>query len=163
MEVAAGRLTAGRAGPDPVRGPRRRPARRARRRAAVGLRRRIDPGARPRCRARPRRPRWRGASPVSVLAPAPDFDAEDGFLHALLGLVAADAAVRELAPSTSPPPGPCAAGHDAGDPVLDAILGLIRLTSLASQVASSWATAPRDVALAPELASTSAPIEGLLR
>jgi hypothetical protein len=101
---------------------------------------------------------------VSVLAPVPDFDAADGFLHALLGLVAADAAVRELAPQPSPPaPGPRAAVDDAGDPVLDAILGVIRLTSLASRVTSSWAAAPGDVALAPELASTSSPIEGLLR
>jgi hypothetical protein len=102
---------------------------------------------------------------VSVLAPVPDFDAEDGFLLALLGLVAADAAVRELAPSTSPPaPGSRAAADDADDPVLDAILGVIRLTSLASRVTSSWAAArPGDVAPAPELASTSSPIEGLLR
>jgi hypothetical protein len=101
---------------------------------------------------------------VSVLAPAPDFDAEDGFLHALLGLVAADAAVRELVPSTSPPaPGARATVDDADDPVLDAILGVIRLTSLASRLTSSWAAAPGDVAPATELASTSSPIEGLLR
>ena len=103
---------------------------------------------------------------MSVLAPAPDFDAEDGFLHALLGLVAADATVRELAPSTSTsPPAPWsrAAVDDAGDAVLDAILGVIRLTSLASRTTSSWATAPGAVAPAPELASTSSPIEGLLR
>ena len=103
---------------------------------------------------------------MSVLAPAPDFDAEDGFLHALLGLVAADAAVRELAqptPPQAPAPEARPAVDDAADPVLDAILGVIRLTSLASRVTSSWAAAPGDGARAPELASTSAPIEGLLR
>lgn len=99
---------------------------------------------------------------MSVLAPVPDFDAEGGFLHALLGLVAADAAVRELATSTSTPE-VRAAVDVAGDPVLDAILGVIRLTSLASRVTSSWATAPGDVAPAPEPARTSSPIEGLLR
>jgi hypothetical protein len=100
---------------------------------------------------------------VSVLAPAPDFDAEDGFLHALLGLVAADVAVRALAQSTPPPPGTGAAVDDARDPVLDAILGVIRLTSLASRVMSSWAAAPRDAAPAPVLASPCSPIDGLLR
>ena len=101
---------------------------------------------------------------MSVLAPAPDFDAEDGFLHALLGLVAADAAVRALAqPAPAPVPGAGAAIDDAGDPVLDAILGVIRLTSLAGQVMSSWAAAPGDAVPAPELASTASPIEGLLR
>jgi hypothetical protein len=100
---------------------------------------------------------------MSVLAPVPDFDAEDGFLHALLGLIAADAAVRELARLSPRAPGARAAVDDAGDPVLDAILGVIRLTSLASRVTSSWAAAPGDVAPAPELASTSSPIEGLLR
>jgi hypothetical protein len=101
---------------------------------------------------------------VSVLAPAPEFEAEDGFLHALLGLVAADAAVRELARSLSPPvAGPRAAVDRADDPVLDAILGVICLTSLASRVASSWAAAAGDAAPAPERASTSSRIEGLLR
>jgi hypothetical protein len=101
---------------------------------------------------------------VSVLAPAPDFDAEDGFLHALLGVLAADAAVRRLAPSTAPPARESrAAVDDAADPVLDAILGIVRLTSLASRLTASWAAAPGNVASVPELASTSSSIEGLLR
>jgi hypothetical protein len=101
---------------------------------------------------------------VSVLAPVPDFDTGDGFLHALLGLVAADAAVRALALSTLPAvPGTGAAIDEAGDPVLDAILGVIRLTSLASRVMSSWATAPDDAAPASELVSPCSPIDGLLR
>jgi len=100
---------------------------------------------------------------VSVLAPAPDFGAEDGFLHALLGLVAAGAAVRAVLPSTSPTaPGSRVAADAADDPVLDAILGVLRLTALASRVASSWAAAG-DVAPPPEPASASSPIEGLLR
>lgn len=100
---------------------------------------------------------------MSVLAPAPDFEAEDGFLHALLGLVAADAAVRELARSmSSPVAGRRAAVDRADDPVLDAILGILCLTSLAGRVASSWA-ATAVAAPAPEPATTSSRIEGLLR
>lgn len=102
---------------------------------------------------------------MSVLAPVPDFDAEDGFLHALLGVIAADAALRELV-SSAPPPAPeaaCRAARDgAGDPVLDAVLGLIRLTSLASRVTSSWADAARGAARS-EVSTTLSPIEGLLR
>lgn len=97
---------------------------------------------------------------MSVLAPAPDFDAEDGFLHALLGLLAAAEAVRAVA-QTSAVEAAHVAVEDAGDPVLDAILGIIRLSALASQAASSWATVPREAA--PELERTASLINELLR
>ena len=72
---------------------------------------------------------------MSVLDPTPEFELQDGFRHALLGLLSLGEELDELLGAET---------HAEGPPIEDALmyaaLGLVRLRGRIDQVVSSWAT-----------------------
>ncbi len=96
---------------------------------------------------------------MSVLDPAPDFEAEDSVLHAVLGLLVVGGQIRAALDSVeveAPVEAPT-----VDDAMLYAMLGIIRLRSKVLGVVESWATEEPT----PEIARDGAPepLEGILR
>jgi hypothetical protein len=85
---------------------------------------------------------------MSILAPECDFETEDGFLHALVGLLAMDTEIRTvLAHEVDAGPEGAAV---TDDPILYAALGLIRLSAQLRTAAESWMTSDDPPPAPPE-------------
>ncbi|MEP7123921.1 MAG: hypothetical protein ABJE95_23535 [Byssovorax sp.] len=98
---------------------------------------------------------------MSVLGLAPDFEEDDSFLHAMLGLLVAGGEIRALVDSTQTEVPVEAPAPD--DAMVYALLGLIRLQNKLTGVVESWATEePRSTPRVQSEVATP-PLENILR
>jgi hypothetical protein len=98
---------------------------------------------------------------VSALDPAPDFEADDSFLHAVLGLLVAGEEVRAVLDAEQDV-APVAA-RPAEDALLYALLGLVRVRTRVTDVVKSWAVDEPSGTSPAAIESSPARLEGLLR
>ena len=98
---------------------------------------------------------------MSVLAPAPDFEANDSFLYAVLGLLAASTALeRTVERAAHPEP---AEEPGADEPVVNALLGVIHLRRRLTDVIASWTMSETVTGPGEGHDIRPAPVEDLLR
>ena len=102
---------------------------------------------------------------MSVLAPAPDFEANDSFLYAVLGLLAASATVERVVERAAAPEPAQDPGQDPGadEPVMNALLGAIHLRRRLLDVIASWTMKETVTGSIGGHDISPAPVEDLLR
>lgn len=106
---------------------------------------------------------------MSLAAPELDFEAHDGFLHAMLGLLSVRKEIESLASAAAAadrPPGdsglvPADSGPE--DAVLLALLGVLSLGGRVQRIAEAWAEEPRAEELPPRAKAPAQRVEDILR